>query len=300
MIRPQPQEVELLVLGAGWTSTFLLPILEKQGISYAATTTDGRDGTIPFRFDPDSDDAGQFKRLPAAATVLITFPLKNKGPARRLTKLYADTHQQSAGADANATKKKPPHFIQLGVTSIWKGTDGWQDESSPYDKADVRGIAEDELMAVADGAVLDLSGLYGGARQPRHWVDRVVRTKEDLRVKGAVHLIHGQDVARAIVALHRNFTPGRRWLLCDMHIYDWWDLIEDWAITALAAAEADPASVSEAEAAKQSQLLTWVGELMQEEGVKALPRDSARLGRVLDGRAFWKAMGIMPICGRVR
>ncbi|KAK7954105.1 hypothetical protein PG996_014991 [Apiospora saccharicola] len=295
MIRPQPQEVELLVLGAGWTSTFLLPILEKQGITYAATTTDGRDGTIPFRFDPDSADAGQFKRLPTAATVLITFPLKNKGPAARLTKLYADTHQQ--GADA--TKKKP-HFIQLGVTSIWKGTDGWQDESSPYDKSDVRGIAEDELMEVADGAVLDLSGLYGGSRQPRNWVDRVVKTKEDLRAKGAVHLIHGQDVARAIVALHRNFTPGKRWLMHDLHIYDWWDLIEDWAITALAAAEQDPASVSEAEVAKQNQLLTWVGELMQEEDIKALPRDSSRLGRVLDGRAFWKAMGIMPICGRVR
>ncbi|KAK7966851.1 uncharacterized protein PG986_001128 [Apiospora aurea] len=292
MIRPQPQEVELLILGAGWTSTFLLPILEKQGIQYAATTTDGRDGTIPFRFDPDSDDEGQFKRLPSATTVLITFPLKNKGPAARLTQLYASTHQ--------TTQKKKPHFIQLGVTSIWKGTDGWQDESSPYDQSDVRGIAEDELMAVADGAVLDLSGLYGGSRQPRHWVDRVVQTKEDLRAKGAVHLVHGQDVARAIVALHRHFTPGRRWIICDMHIYDWWDLIEDWAISALAAAVADPASVSEAEVAKQNRLLTWVGELMQEEGVKALPRDSARLGRVLDGRAFWKEMGIMPVCGRVR
>ncbi|KAK8038296.1 hypothetical protein PG994_015063 [Apiospora phragmitis] len=297
MIRPQPQEVELLVLGAGWTSTFLLPILEKQGTQYAATTTDGRDGTIPFRFDPDSDDEGQFRRLPAATTVLITFPLKNKGPARRLTTLYANTHQGSSGSEK---KQQQPNFIQLGVTSIWKGTDGWQDESSPYDKSDVRGIAEDELMEVADGAVLDLSGLYGGSRQPRHWVDRVVQTKEDLRAKGAVHLIHGQDVARAIVALHRNFTPGQRWLLCDMHIYDWWDLIEDWAISALAAAEEDPASASEAEVAKHKRLLAWVGELMQEEGVKALPRDSTRLGRVLDGRAFWKAMGIMPICGRVR
>ncbi|KAK8034258.1 hypothetical protein PG993_009253 [Apiospora rasikravindrae] len=299
MIRPQPQEVELLVLGAGWTSTFLLPILEKQGIQYAATTTDGRDGTIPFRFDPDSDDEGQFKRLPSATTVLITFPLKNKGPARRLTELYANTHPSTSSSSDGKTKKKP-HFIQLGVTSIWKGSDGWQDESSPYDKTDVRGIAEDELMDVADGAVLDLSGLYGGSRQPRHWVDRVVSTKEDLRAKGAVHLIHGQDVARAIVALHRHFTPGKRWIICDMHIYDWWDLIEDWAITALAAAEADSASVSEAEVAKQNRLLTWVGELMQEEDVKALPRDSARLGRVLDGRAFWREMGIMPICGRVR
>ena len=44
----------------------------------------------------------------------------------------------------------------------------------------------------------------------------------------------------------------------------------------------------------------WVGELMVEEGVRALPRDIEKLGRRLDGRGFWLAMGIWPEIGRVR
>ena len=44
----------------------------------------------------------------------------------------------------------------------------------------------------------------------------------------------------------------------------------------------------------------WVGELMVEEGVRALPRDMSKLGRRLDGRAFWQEMGIWPEVGRVK
>ncbi|KAI1851321.1 hypothetical protein JX265_000445 [Neoarthrinium moseri] len=287
MLRPDPEHVDLLILGAGWTSTFLIPLLEKHGIQYAATTSDGRNGTIPFRYEPESEDEGQFRRLPAAATVLITFPLKGRGQSSHLTKFYGKTH---AGAN--------PNYIQLGATSIWKG-ESWQDENSPYDAANPRAIAEDELMAVARGAVLDLAGLYGGARQPRNWVDRVVKSKAELKAKGALHLIHGKDVSRAIIALHRSFTPGKRWLLCDLHTYDWWDLVQDWAIQVVRDAEENPAQFEESQVARQKELLSWVGELMEEEGVRALPRDTPLLGRVLDGRAFWKHVGLWPSQGRV-
>ncbi|KAK6088113.1 major royal jelly protein [Seiridium cupressi] len=270
MLRPTPDQVDLLVLGAGWTSEFLIPLLEKKKILFAATTTNGRDGTIPFKYDPESEDEGQFKRLPTAVTVVISFPLKGKGQSSHLTKLYQKTHEGSK-----------PQFIQLGATSIWKGA-GWQDENSPYDTTNSRAIAEDELMDVADGAVLDLAGLYGGARQPRNWVDWVVKSKAELKAKGALHLIHGEDVSRAIIALHHNFTPAKRWLLCDLHTYDWWDLVQDWAVEAGRKAEAHDNLVDEAEIAKQKQLQIWVGELMEEEGVRALPRDTPLLGRVLD------------------
>ncbi|KAK0508692.1 hypothetical protein JMJ35_008968 [Cladonia borealis] len=43
----------------------------------------------------------------------------------------------------------------------------------------------------------------------------------------------------------------------------------------------------------------WVLELMEEEGVRALPRDGERLGRRLDGRGFWKAVGGWPESGRL-
>ncbi|KAH8673328.1 hypothetical protein BX600DRAFT_378117 [Xylariales sp. PMI_506] len=304
MLNIHPDHVDLLILGAGWTSTFLIPLLGREGITHAATTTDGRDRTIPFKFDPNSDDEEPYRKLPRADTVVITFPLKGEGQSERLVKLYRSTHPEDAAAAAPA----PTNFVQLGATSIWKEPT-WQDDNSAYNAADPRAVAEDELMRVAGAAVLNLAGLYGGARQPRDWVDRVVRSKEELRGKGSLHLIHGDDVARAIVALHRDFTPSKRWLLCDLHVYDWWDLLQGWAARALHEASveqqqkqqvADGATSRDSVATeKPTAHLRWVGELMEEEGVKALPRDTALLGRKLDGRAFWNRMGIWPIRGRI-
>ncbi|KAK6948062.1 hypothetical protein Daesc_009826 [Daldinia eschscholtzii] len=289
----EDESVDLLILGAGWTSTFLIPLLKREQIKYAATTRDGRDGTIQFRFDPSSSDTGPFEALPLAETVLITFPLQGEGQAKHLVRMYESTHNKPGSSKL--------YFIQLGATSIWTAPK-WQDESSPYERTDSRAIAEDELMACSEGAVLNLAGLYGNARQPRDWIDRVVKSKSDLKGKGALHVIHGEDVARAIVALHRNFTPKKRWLLTDMHVYDWWDLAQDWAIQTLRRVESgvDRVGISSTKAERQKELLNWVGELMVEEGVKALPRDTSALGRALDGRGFWKTMGIWPTQGRIR
>ncbi|KAI1474113.1 hypothetical protein F4774DRAFT_401845 [Daldinia eschscholtzii] len=289
----EDESVDLLILGAGWTSTFLIPLLKCKQIKYAATTRDGRDGTIQFRFDPSSSDTGPFEALPLAETVLITFPLQGEGQAKHLVRMYESTHNKPGSSKL--------HFIQLGATSIWTAPK-WQDESSPYDHTDSRAIAEDELMACSEGAVLNLAGLYGNARQPRDWIDRVVKSKSDLKGKGALHVVHGEDVARAIVALHRNFTPKKRWLLTDMHVYDWWDLAQDWAIQTLRRVESgvDRVGISSTKAERRKELLNWVGELMVEEGVKALPRDTSALGRALDGRGFWKTMGIWPTQGRIR
>ncbi|KAH7027379.1 uncharacterized protein B0I36DRAFT_364589 [Microdochium trichocladiopsis] len=293
----QPDKVDLLVLGAGWTSTFLLPLLKSEGIKHAATTTTGHDGTIAFKFDPESSDPRPFSKLSNATTILITFPLKGKGPSERLVKLYLDTRKDD-GAAQSGTRTRP-QFIQLGVTSVWPAPT-WQDSSSPYDTENPRAIAEDELMAIPeiDAAVLSLAGLYGAQRQPRNWVDRVIKSKEDLRAKGALHVIHGEDVSRAVVALHRNFTKSQRWLLCDMHVYDWWDLVQDWAVADVAPARAAELSAEQVET--QRVRLKWVGELMVEEGVRALPRDASAVGRALDGRAFWNKMGIWPSQGRIR
>ncbi|KAI1261806.1 hypothetical protein F5Y18DRAFT_192942 [Xylariaceae sp. FL1019] len=285
--------VSFLILGAGWTSIFLIPQLERERVTYAATTTDGRDGTTRFKFDPESEDQSQFEELPSADTILITFPLKGKGPSAKLVKMYAATHSHESGN----SKTPDPHYIQFGVTSIWTASD-WQDDSSPYDQQNPRAIAEDELMAQASASVLSLAGLYGAARQPRDWVTRV-KSKADLKAKGALHVVHGDDVARAVVALHRNFTPKKRWLICDMHVYDWWDLTQDWAVQTLREAETGT-SISKEKLQQQSELLQWVGELMQEEKVRALPRDTSAVGRRLDGRGFWQEMGIWPVHGRIR
>lgn len=185
---PSQATVQVLILGAGWTSTFLIPLLEKKNITYAKTTRDGRNGSIKWEFDPTvdfkrlrkvkqrggvedpldlrglrraieapaingsprgDDGSGQgenegspghspdlhededisederdrrarererleiynhFSVLPAARTVLITFPIMGPGGSEKLLRGYLDVHPQLKGWT---------RWIQLGSTGIW-------------------------------------------------------------------------------------------------------------------------------------------------------------------------------------
>ena len=301
--------VDFLILGAGWTSNFLIPQLKSSSITFAATTTTGHDGTIPFKYEPSSSSTSQYSKLPSAKTVLVAFPLKGEGQSKQITSLYRQVH-----GDQN-------NWIQLGSTGIFSASH-WNDCSSPYNTENERAVAEDEMLEL-NGCVLNLAGLYGGERDPKNWVTRVAKTKDEVKGKKgerqfpmfwspvvvadsrpeaaqlltnlALHLIHGADVARAIIAVHNSFTHSKRWLLTDLRVYDWWDLIQDWGAKARARAS-DALGVERAE---ELQYEKWVGELMEEEGVKALPRPAEGLGRVLDSRAFWAKMGTWPREGRV-
>ena len=208
--------------------------------------------------------------------MLITFPLKGEGQSESLTNLYAKTHPEAE-----------VRWIQLGSTGIFTAQ-GWNDESSEYDRENTRAVAEDELLALlgSRACVLNLAGLYGGERQPRNWVGRVAKTKEEVRAKGGVHLIHGGDVARGVLLACERWegVRGRRWIVCDLRSYDWWELVLSWG------------GEGEGEGREYEK---WVVELMREEGVRALPRDVERLGRRLDGRGFWEAVGGWPESGRL-
>lgn len=100
-------KTDILILGAGWTSNFLIPLCVKEGLSYIATSRSGRNGTLKFEFDPEASNQETYESLPEAKTVLITFPIKVKGASASLVKFYRATHGGQ------------PEFIQLGTTSIW-------------------------------------------------------------------------------------------------------------------------------------------------------------------------------------
>ena len=189
-----------------------------------------------------------------------------------------------------------PRWLQLGSTGIFANPTGWNDESSPYDTSNPRAIAEDELLHGNNAVVLNLSGLYGGERQPRNWVTRVAKTKEQVKEKGAVHLVHGRDVARAIVLCWEKWgvVEGKRWIVTDLWSYDWWGLFMMWGAEARKTVQAT-------EGGRDGELLyeQWVAELMVEQGVRALPREKEKLGRLVDGRGFWKVVGSVPEIGRV-
>jgi hypothetical protein len=172
-------QVDMLILGAGWTSTFLNPILDQEELKYAATTTTGRGNTLKFKFEYDDsrppgyeDDIEQYREMPSATTVLITFPLHRKESLQHLKELYEKTHVTKA------------HVILLGSTGIWQidNQDLWITRHKKYDMNNLRAQAEDELISHG-GCVLNLSGLWGGERHPKNWVDRIAPTKEKLQAK---------------------------------------------------------------------------------------------------------------------
>jgi len=302
--------VDLLILGAGWLSTFLIPLCTERSITYAATTRSGHDSTINFTFDPDSNDVEPYRILPDAKTVLITFPIVKAGAATRLVKLY-----QSSGSSLGPEGRGRARFIQLGTTGIW-GSDRnrtaianqptqhrWYDRHSPF-LANDRAIVESELLALSPGVpttVLNLAGLWGGSRSMRNWVDKVAPSKEVLQNKGSLHMIHGLDVSRAILAVHANFTKasGQRWILSDGRVYDWWDLASAWGSRPSTAGPSDLDGPGDDGDEGRGAQARWVRELMQEQGVKALPRNVEDLGRALDSRDFWFQFGLSPVQARL-
>ncbi|KAL4245291.1 hypothetical protein ABKN59_009814 [Abortiporus biennis] len=288
-------KVDLLILGAGWTSTFLIPLCHKRQISFAATSRPGshKPDTIPFEFDPHSDDITPFEILPDAKTVLITFPIKVKGASERLVRLYQKTRQDVlVNVDGGTVN---PAFIQLGSTGIWDGGPTiqekrgvWIDRHSVFDISNDRAAAEEELLKLAPSTpttVLNLCGLWGGMRSIKNIVPRVATSKELLRNKGSIHMIHGEDVSRAILAVHEQFNKanGERWILTDGRVYDWWDIAAAWG----------------GNAEDHSPQAKWVRELMIESDVRALPRSVEVLGKGLDGRDFWVTFGLDPVQARL-
>lgn len=269
---------EFLILGAGWTSTFLIPLLRDEKVDYAATSTTGRPGTIKFIFEPDAVDSAAFKVLPEAATILITFPLRGAGQSNKMADFYHETHVSK------------PSYILLGSTEIWQalGQTGWMDRHSPYDTRNERAIAEDEMMQ-RGGCILNLSGLWGGERSAQRFIRRAVSTKSLLKSRTSLHLVHGRDVARAIYAVYRDWPGPSRWMLTDQFVYDWWALLAEWG----------SGGADESGEDAMGEPLRWVRELMEEEGVRALPRSVETLGRAYDSRGFWNRFNLSPVRARL-
>lgn len=79
-------------------------------------------------------------------------------------------------------------------------------------------------------------------------------------------------------------------MLTDLIVYDWWPLILGFA------GELDEINKNDERREKQ---IKWVGELMEEQDVKALPRSSEVLGRCYDSREFWQTFGVWPARARI-
>jgi hypothetical protein len=184
---------EILIIGLGFVGTYVRNLCILEQIKSEATTT-GRDKSIKFVFSQNLDKS-QYKSLPDAKYILITFPLKSGSP-----KIFIDCYRQ--------THNTVPKIILLGSTGTFKNNSLWQDRKVPMDLSDERIKTENELLALG-GCTLNLVGLWGGTRHPKNWISRVAPTKSALEIKGSLHLIHGHDVARLVLAVFNSFTAGK-------------------------------------------------------------------------------------------
>ncbi|TKY89078.1 hypothetical protein EX895_001609 [Sporisorium graminicola] len=279
--------VDALLLGSGWTGTFLIPLLQEQRFSYAYTSRSPPDEKHPdhrhrIQFELSDHVTRQSLRpLPRASTVVIIFPIKNVQQVDDLVRQYQELHGST-------------RWIQLGSSGIWGP--GRSSSSSPFDTSNARAAAEQRLLdlASAKAAVLNLAGLYGDQRQPRNFASRVGASKELLSLKGSVHFVHGKDVARAIVLLHKSNSAGwgRRWIVSDTRVYDWWQLFRFLRPVLPDHPDDGPQTAQR-----------WVSELLEENHVSVLPRPIAEnagqtlpryLERALEGHEFWNLFNEKP------
>jgi hypothetical protein len=106
----------------------------------------------------------------------------------------------------------------------------------------------------------------------------VAPTKSALAAKTTLHLIHGLDVARLVLQVTENFTPRQRWLVTDMRVYDWHELV-------LALDRGDDAPTRR----------RWLAELLLQHKSRSLPRDiELEAERALDSREVWRHFAILP------
>lgn len=227
MSRPS-EGVQLLLLGSGWTGNFLLPLLDAQGISYAYTSRTGtrhrHAAQDPITFSTATDEGEGasssitgLNALPSADNIVVVFPLRSPESVTRLVEAYESAHP---GGSAR--------WIALGSSGAW-GKGVHTSASPPSTPMSPRAESEAALLALDSSsssssssnrrtAVLNLTGLYDDEiRLPANFAKRVGDSKDKLAGKTSLHLIHGRDLARAVVALAQSSSTaavwGKRWIV---------------------------------------------------------------------------------------
>ena len=143
--------VSMLILGFGWSGPFLKDVLTQHGITYSATTRDGRNDTIAWELPQQEEQDIDVSALPAATTVLVTFPVRS---AKSMEKLM----------DSYETRYGQVQWILLSSTRVFDGDKCDRHGPMNLDK-DSSGRTEGEQVTLTrGGTVVHLAGLWGAQR----------------------------------------------------------------------------------------------------------------------------------------
>jgi len=79
-------------------------------------------------------------------------------------------------------------------------------------------------------------------------------------------------------------------MLTDLFVYDWWALILGYS---------GQLDAENGDNKREESQIKWIGELMEEQKIRALPRSREELGRCYESREFWNTFGLMPVRARI-
>lgn len=196
----------LIILGAGYTARFVLPLTARQYVRVLATSREP-DRPLSYlppdqriRFDLTQQDS--WKNIPSDCDLLWCFP------AEPLDQV------QAFAAAANLTSRR---LVILGSTSAYStGTSSenpppWIDETAPIDLTKPRVQGEEFLRTHCRAIVLMVAGIYGPGRNPLDWIKsgRVGPSRK------YVNLIHVEDLADICLTALERGVPGEAYNVSD-------------------------------------------------------------------------------------
>lgn len=224
----------LVILGAGYTARFVLPLAARRYSHVLATSRDP-DSHLShvladrrIRFDLEQPDT--WDHIPADADLLWCFPAV---PLHRVQQL------------AQIRDLRSNRLVVLGSTSAYTEVHSqeypppWIDETAPVAREQPRVGCEEFLRTTCGATILRVAGIYGPGRSPIDWI----KTGRVGLSRKYVNLIHVEDLSTAcLTALDRGLS-GEVYNVSDGTPHTWTEICrraqDRWDIHATARTHAD-------------------------------------------------------------
>lgn len=195
------QNLPLVILGSGYTGTFLYHEALQRGYEVFATSRspDSHLSFVPppYRIRFDLEDQRTWKNLSIPSNIVWCFPALPPLDASEFAK-----DRTSHGC----------HLLLLGSTSAFSPkADALTDERDELNMTLPRVQSEEHLCKNYGAIVLRLAGIYGPGRHVLDWIRRG-KIKNTNR---HVNLIHVEDVAALCLAALHEIKPGSSYIVSD-------------------------------------------------------------------------------------
>lgn len=194
-----------LILGYGYTASFLSPLLDDEGCEVLRTSRKNPD-SILFNLE----DSTSWQNIPQVSATYWMFPA---APLELVKKFY----QQN--------KNKLGQIVVIGSTSGFQSIQDGEEirESSPLD-LNIERVQGEEFLRSQGAIVVMASGIYGQGRSPLDWVKKAYVGKS----KKFVNMIHVLDLCQFLINAQKYGEKGKLYIASDNYPQTWESVISVW------------------------------------------------------------------------